>query len=142
VALYVKKPIPVDAHQWWTNGDHPDDLVGQQVPDPARRGETYTRMEGAVVRFFRRPGWPGTDLHDRCSRTWHEHGWIDTLEGGHTVCPGDWILTGVEGEHWPVKASIFKATYDPAPRAPLPWDDPNADPLADVRVWVERRINE
>jgi len=41
------------------------------------------------------------------------HGWIDTLEGGHMVTPGDWIATGVKGEHWPIKPDIFAATYEP-----------------------------
>ena len=42
----------------------------------------------------------------------HDHGWIDTLEGGHIVCPGDWIITGVKGENYPIKDSIFKETYN------------------------------
>lgn len=40
-------------------------------------------------------------------------GWIDTLEGGHVVTPGDWIITGVQGEHYPCKPDIFAATYEP-----------------------------
>lgn len=40
--------------------------------------------------------------------------WIDTLEGGHVVTPGDWIATGVKGEHWPIKPDVFAATYEPA----------------------------
>jgi hypothetical protein len=40
------------------------------------------------------------------------HGWIDTLEGGHIVSPGDWIITGVKGEKYPCKPDIFAATYD------------------------------
>jgi hypothetical protein len=41
-----------------------------------------------------------------------DHGWIDTLEGGHTVCPHDWIITGVTGEKYPCKPHIFEATYE------------------------------
>jgi len=40
------------------------------------------------------------------------YGWVDTLEGGHIVSPGDWIATGVTGEHWPIKPSIFAKTYE------------------------------
>lgn len=40
------------------------------------------------------------------------YGWIDTLEGGHVVTPGDWIITGVKGEHYPCKPDIFEMTYD------------------------------
>jgi len=39
-------------------------------------------------------------------------GWIDTLEGGHEVTPGDWIITGIKGEKYPCKPDIFKATYE------------------------------
>ena len=45
----------------------------------------------------------------------HEHGWIDTLEAGHNVCPGDWIITGVKGERYPCKPDIFEQTYEPWP---------------------------
>jgi len=37
---------------------------------------------------------------------------IDTLEGGHIVCPGDWVITGVAGERYPCKPAIFHATYE------------------------------
>jgi hypothetical protein len=40
------------------------------------------------------------------------HGWIETLEGGHIVCPGDYIITGIKGEHYPCKPDIFEATYE------------------------------
>lgn len=40
-------------------------------------------------------------------------GWIiDTLEGWHEVTEGDWIITGVKGEKYPIKDEIFKLTYD------------------------------
>ena len=37
---------------------------------------------------------------------------IDTLEGKHEVSWGDWIVTGVKGEHYPVKPDIFEVTYE------------------------------
>lgn len=37
---------------------------------------------------------------------------IKTLEGNMTANAGDWILTGIDGEKWPVKDSIFKKTYN------------------------------
>lgn len=112
---YRKRPVEVDAHQWWGNGDHPDDRVGEILPDPIGGG-AYERREGAVVRYFRRPEpeYASELTHEPCGRTWHDHGWIDTLEGGHTVCPGDWIITGVQGERYPCKPDIFEATYEPA----------------------------
>jgi len=38
--------------------------------------------------------------------------WIMTLEGPLRVSPGDWIITGVKGEHYPCKPDIFAATYE------------------------------
>ncbi len=29
------------------------------------------------------------------------------------VSDGDWIITGVQGEHYPCKPDIFAATYEP-----------------------------
>jgi hypothetical protein len=37
---------------------------------------------------------------------------IDTLEGVITASPGDWIIRGVQGEHYPCKPDIFDATYE------------------------------
>lgn len=40
---------------------------------------------------------------------------IHTLEGIHRVIDGDWIARGIKGEFWPIKADIFKATYERVP---------------------------
>ena len=42
-----------------------------------------------------------------------DQAWIETLEGGHVVSPGDWIITGVQGEKYPCKPDIFEITYEP-----------------------------
>lgn len=36
---------------------------------------------------------------------------IETLEGDLEVNLGDWIATGVNGEHWAIADDIFKKTY-------------------------------
>lgn len=36
---------------------------------------------------------------------------INTLEGQMVVSPGDYIIRGVQGEFYPCKPDIFKATY-------------------------------
>lgn len=95
---YRKKPIEVEATQWFIKGDHPLDETREN--------------EGRIVRYFRHPKVPGGDRCGHCDMIFHEHGWIDTLEGGHTVCPGDWIITGIQGEHYPCKPDIFKETYE------------------------------
>lgn len=115
VSKYRKRPVVIEAHQWLKNGDHPDDRVGEDLHDPFT-GDTYQRLEGAVVRFYRHPRVDGQKVCEKCGQVMHEHGWLDTLEGGddgaQVVCPGDWIVTGVRGEHYPVKDAIFRETYE------------------------------
>ncbi|WP_186126407.1 hypothetical protein [Burkholderia gladioli] len=81
---FRKKPVVIEAVQWFRDGDHP--AVFQASIEQAA-GVT--------------PGVP-----------WQLCGWIKTLEGGHVVNPGDWIITGVKGEHYPCKPDIFAATYE------------------------------
>ena len=38
--------------------------------------------------------------------------YIDTLEGVMHASPGDWIITGVNGEKYPCKPDIFEKTYE------------------------------
>lgn len=106
---FRKIPVEITAVQWFENGDHPHDRIGELLADPIGGGR-FARQEGAVVRYYRRPGpeYAGTVTHESCGRLWHDHGWIDTLEGGHAVCPGDWIITGVQGERY--DNVIFVAT--------------------------------
>ena len=86
MSKYRKKPVIVEATQWWNQGDHP-----------------------AVIPF--RGNNPNT-LCQHCSTPLKEHGQCPTLEGWHIVCPGDWIITGVKGEHYPCKPDIFEETYE------------------------------
>lgn len=37
---------------------------------------------------------------------------IKTLEGTMQARPEDYLVQGVEGEIWPIKASIFEKTYE------------------------------
>lgn len=52
--------------------------------------------------------------------------WLKTLEGSLYIEDGDWIATGVNGEHWPVKNDIFKKTYKQVPVIPKA-----------VATWIE-----
>lgn len=36
---------------------------------------------------------------------------IETPEGRLRVAPGDWIITGVAGEHYPCKPDVFQKLY-------------------------------
>jgi len=116
---FRKKPVVIEATQWFKNGDHPEDYIGDT--DGFENGEIRVfsgdyrkehEWEGSVVRYFRHPDVPGDHECMYCGKTMHVHGWIDTLEGGHNVCPGDWIITGVAGEKYPCKPKIFEATYE------------------------------
>lgn len=69
---FRKKPVVVEATQWFKDGDHP------------------------AVQWI----------------SWKGFGRIDTLEGDHIVTPGDWIITGVKGEHYACKPDIFEMTYE------------------------------
>ena len=123
MAKFRKKPVVIEATQWFKNGDHPDDYAAPRTGHHAGvlrefSGEEarVNEWEGGVVRYFRRPDVRGESpcvSSIPCGRTMHHHGWIDTPEGGHTVCPGDWIITGVQGERYPCKPAIFAATYEP-----------------------------
>ncbi len=64
---FRKKPVEVEATQWYKNGDHPDD------------GETDA-VEGKIVRYFRNPSWDGEVECSVCGIRFHEHGWIDTQD--------------------------------------------------------------
>lgn len=107
---YRKKPVVIEATQWFKNGDHPEDGVMRPYEDNGAIPENP--REGKVVRYFRHPSITGTTYCTKCNAIMHNHGWIDTLEDGHNVCPGDWIITGVKGEHYPCKPDIFEATYE------------------------------
>ena len=102
MAQYRKKPVVFDecieAIQWNRLGDH-ENVVALELTDWQRQNQdclSETCLECG------QPDWERT------------HGHVGTKEGGHIVCPGDWIITGIEGEHYPCKPDIFAATYDAA----------------------------
>jgi hypothetical protein len=74
---YRKKPVVIEATQWFKMGDHPAVFEGHLSGMPR----------------------------------------IETLEGPMTVTPGDYIITGVKGEHYPCKPDIFEMTYEPVEQA-------------------------
>jgi hypothetical protein len=89
---YKKKPVIVEAVQWFNDGDDSD------------------------VKYYDLSNLPlnpeGLTFCEICDKGMYTHGWIKTLEGGHIVCPGDYIITGVKGEKYPCKPDIFKLTYE------------------------------
>jgi hypothetical protein len=89
MAQYRKKPVVVEAIQWFKIGDHP-------------KVTPHSQKDGT--------------------------GWIETLEGGHIVTPGDWIIKGVAGEIYPCKPDIFAMTYEPVTREEVVPVVPHANP--------------
>jgi len=84
VAKYRKKPVVIEAVLWnWEKGHY----AVKPHNDPWRCCGT-------------------------CMQEFVKHGVIETLEGDHTVCPGDWIIKGVAGEYYPIKPDIFEQTYE------------------------------
>lgn len=89
-----------ELNQWFKNGDHPDDYKSTVEWFSDKGIETYTGQhakdndwEGQVVRRFRHPEISGKTVCDKCRKTMHDHGWIDSGGEGQIVCPGDYILT-------------------------------------------------
>lgn len=86
--MFRKKPVMIEARQFFNDGSSYE-LI-------------YWINEGqhAIGREFAR---------------WHNNEIIvPTLEGQHIASPGDWIIRGVAGEHYPCKPEIFSATYEAA----------------------------
>ena len=86
--MKFRKKHTIEATQWFRLGDHP-----AVKPVPSNH-----------------PAWNTPEQAECC-------GWLETLGGGtdgaQFVHPGDWIATGIQGEHWPIKPDIFAATYEP-----------------------------
>jgi len=103
---FRKKPIVIEAWQWFKNGDIPQD--NSQPISP----EDHSLSEGEIVRYFRNPTINRETNCSFCHNSFDKHGWVDTLEAGHRVCVGDWIIKGIKGEYYPCKPDIFEATYE------------------------------
>ena len=112
---FRKKPIIIEAIQWFKNGDHPQDYCYTFRSNDG----TFFIGEVQVVRYYRHSGVDGQSKCSNCDDIMYNHGWINTVQGGHTVCPGDWIITddrvkdNNHGHYYPCKKDIFEATYEP-----------------------------
>ena len=82
---YRKKPIEVEATQWFKNGDHPE--------------VTMSETSGFSSNC------------SQCGRIISDHGWGDALDEP-VICPGDWIITDANGELSSCKPAIFEQTYE------------------------------
>ncbi len=90
---YRKKPVVVEAEQWFPEMCyHNEDVVSQ------------AKLE--------RWGVPEKTKCSNCDTPLEVHAKCPTLEGYHIVCPGDFIIKGIQGEFYPCKPDIFEATYE------------------------------
>lgn len=86
MAKFRKRPIVIEAEQY----TGPGEVSRYNTPPPAPAGVTWIRLGSDMAQF------PV----------------VKTLEGEMHVSPGDWIITGVQGERYPCKPDIFAATYE------------------------------
>ena len=96
---YRKKPVVIQAIRW--TGSNLREVIAFTGKHPRwgewfatwEEYETRVRADGNIVKIL-------------------------TLEGTMHASPGDWIIRGVRGEHYPCKPDIFEATNEPADLAP------------------------
>ena len=99
---FREKPHEVTAVRWFANGDHPLD-----GGDPDK--------EGKVVRRYRHPMHVGSSPCIECGLALDSHGWIDGGHEGWKVCPGDWVVTTLDGDIGAVKPDVFAGRFEPVP---------------------------
>jgi len=87
---FRKRPVVIEAHQW----------------DGTESGIQRIKAHFPALNTLAKNGHLARDA----VTYWR----IGTLEGGHEVTPGDWIIKGVKGEFYPCKPEIFAMTYEPA----------------------------
>lgn len=87
---FRKKPVVIEATQWFKLGDHSEVKIPVDTANANWSEDLQELPHGSL-------------------------GVIDTLEGVMYVTPGDWIITGVKGEHYPCKPDIFEMTYEAMP---------------------------
>lgn len=99
---YRKKPIEIDAVQWFSFGDHNAVLNYHEAYDEGYRMYSDPTDEGLATHL----------------NSYKGKGLIKTLEGWYEVSPGDFIITGVKGECYPCKEDIFNITYEKVKELP------------------------
>lgn len=100
---YRKKPVVIEAFKWTGGHDQTEDP--EWIVEKLKSGEVaiLTVTEEVCAYSGDRPD------HIATVAIWME---IETLEGIMTAQPGDFIIKGIQGEIYPCKPDIFKATYE------------------------------
>lgn len=88
IKLYIKKPIPITAIQWF----------GPEDNDKLPNGKIEL--------------WMYTNPND-CPKLGPVRYQLRTYEGPLKLTPGCWIVgPGAKGEFWPIDEEIFRMTYE------------------------------
>lgn len=97
MSRYRKKPVEIEAMQWDGTAKDAGPIINWILSSGMRSARYYE-----------------PDEYDNCgAKAYHPPRIaIDTLEGTITASPGDYIIQGVQGEHYPCKPDIFEATYE------------------------------
>lgn len=118
VNKWRKKPVVIEAMQ--IPDRYPDDM------DPTEDGYARNLQAARVYGWVEQNTLGSFDclpiIEGEPGATWPESGvsidprdgrmMIATLEGGHWVDPGDYVIRGVAGEFYPCKPDIFDQTYE------------------------------
>lgn len=94
MAKFRKKPVVIEAVQW--TGSNLKEVLSFTGKHP-KWGDWFSCFEE----------------YEKCVNDSGGIFKILTLEGTHNASPGDWIIRGVNGEHYPCKPDIFEKTYEP-----------------------------
>lgn len=90
---FKKKPVVIDAIRW--TGDNLREVICFTDGPPDVRSNHASMKWEEYCDLVKRDGLK-----------------IFTLEGKMSASVGDWIIRGVEGEHYPCKPDIFAKTYE------------------------------
>lgn len=99
---YRKKPVEVEAEQWWPPSDERHDP--SMLADPVNRPNSEKNPSKL---------WPIGSLY--LTGTWQEDAFftIRTMEGHLWAKPGDWIVTDSEGDKTLFRPEAFEAAHEP-----------------------------
>lgn len=111
---YTKKPVTIEASQWFKEGDHDGVGLFRYPPINPITGAISASEKAILMGQMKHSEVPERFRRDSCHALMDDHGIIDTLEGEHVVCPGDWIIRGVVGELYSCKPDVFEMSYDEA----------------------------
>ena len=114
MAKYRKRPVVIEAEQWFKVTY--DEIIKHVYEDDldVKSAEESIPIYHLGVGYYNHPDYE-VDAEKKCQicgRPINAHGWMDTFYGKAIVCPGNWIIPDGKGNHFPIKDSIFKETYE------------------------------